>query len=538
MTELIIDGQSVQVAHGATILDAARQLGLDIPTLCYLEQCGPMTSCLVCVVKVTQNGRSRVVPSCAAKAEPGMIVESETSEVRDLRRTAFELLLSDHVGDCLSPCHRICPLDLNIPRMIRQIEANDLDNALLTLRQALALPAILGRLCGAPCQNGCRRGGSCGGGSASIRDLERFVADSALKSPAKYLPPRKPATGKSIAIVGSGPTGLAAAYYLLRQGHACALFDRRPLPGGSLRHLDETALPAHILAAELEAMRQLGATFELTAPIGADGQSIDHLRRNYDAVLIAAGELPRTELDNLGLMASPVGVRVNTATAQTEHPNVFAAGAAVKPLKQLVRAMSEGHAAAECLHQYLVGLPIRPLEKAFSSVMGRIEPPELELFLKTASPAPRITPGHAPAGGFTLDEARGEAARCLHCDCRAEGSCSLQHYAELYGANPNRFARQRRLFEQHRHPAHVIFEPGKCILCGICIHIAKQAAEPLGLTFVGRGFNVQVAAPLNRPFSDGLQQVAADCVRHCPTGAIVFDDAPVRPACSRDPSGG
>jgi ferredoxin len=524
MPEIIIDGQSVEAPQGATLLDAARQLGIDIPTLCYLEQCGPMTSCLVCVVKVTQNDRSRIVPSCAAKAEPGMIVESETAEVRDLRRTAFELLLSDHVGDCLSPCHRICPLDLNIPRMIRQIETNDLDNALVTLRQALALPAILGRLCNAPCQNGCRRGGSCGGGSAAIRDLERFVADSGLRSPAKYLPARKPSTGKSIAIVGSGPAGLAAAYYLLRQGHACTLFDRQPQPGGSLRHLDEKTLPAAILDAELDALRHLGAQFHPSTSVGADGLAIEQLRRKHDSVLVAAGELSKAELEQLGLMASPVGVRVNTATAQTEHPNVFAAGSAVKPVKLLVRAMSEGQAAAECLHQFLVGLPIRPLEKAFSSVMGRLEPPELELFLKSASPVPRTVPARGPNTGFTTDEARGEAARCLHCDCRAEGSCNLQHYAELYGANPNRFARQRRLFDQQRHPAHVIFEPGKCILCGICIHIAKQAAEPLGLTFVGRGFNVQVAAPLHHSFSDGLQKVAADCVKHCPTGAIVFDD--------------
>jgi ferredoxin len=261
--------------------------------------------------------------------------------------------------------------------------------------------------------------------------------------------------------------------------------------------------------------------------VGAGGITIEHLRRQFDAVLIATGELSKPDLIDLGLMASPVGVRINTATAQTEHLNVFAAGGVVKPVKQLVRAMSEGQAAAECLHQYVVGLPIRPLEKAFSSVMGRLEAPELDIFLKAASPIPRTSPARGSQAGFTVDEARGEAARCLHCDCRAEGNCNLQHYAELYGANPNRFSRQRRHFEQHHHPAGVIFEPGKCILCGICIHIAKQAAEPLGLTFVGRGFNVQVAAPLDHPFSEGLQKVAADCVEHCPTGAIVLDDTPV-----------
>jgi ferredoxin len=405
--------------------------------------------------------------------------------------------------------------------MIRQIETNALNDALITLRQSLALPAVLGRLCHAPCQNGCRRGGSCGGGSAAIRDLEQYVADHGLRSNGHYLPPRKPSTGKSVAIVGSGPAGLAAGYYLLRQGHACTFFDRRPRAGGSLREVDEAMLPPKILEGELEAFQKLGAAFQLSTPVGVNGQSLHHLRRHFDAVVIATGEMSGADVTCLGLMASPTGVRINTTTAQTEHPNVFAAGSAVKPVKPLVRAMSEGQTAAECLHQYLMGLPIRSLEKAFSSVMGRLEPTELEMFIKNASPSPRLAPSRGPQAGFTVDEARGEAARCLHCDCRAEGSCNLQHYAELYGANPNRFARQRRHFEQRHHPAGVIFEPGKCILCGICIHIAKQAAEPLGLTFVGRGFDVQVAAPLDHPFPDGLQKVAAECAEHCPTGAIV-----------------
>jgi NADH dehydrogenase/NADH:ubiquinone oxidoreductase subunit G len=131
-------------------------------------------------------------------------------------------------------------------------------------------------------------------------------------------------------------------------------------------------------------------------------------------------------------------------------------------------------------------------------------------------------------------EARTEAGRCLHCDCRAAGHCALQHYAELYGANPNRFSRQRRRFAQEQHPGGVIFEPGKCILCGICIAIAQRSAEPLGLTFVGRGFDVQVAAPWGRSFAAGLQKVAAECVAACPTGAIVFADgkpAACDPAC-------
>lgn len=117
-----IDGKPVEVAPGRTVLQAARQIGLDIPTLCHLEKCGPLTSCQVCLVKVAANGQGRLVPSCATLAVPGMVIESESEEVHEARRTALELLFSDHVGDCLSPCHRLCPLQLNIPAMIRQIK--------------------------------------------------------------------------------------------------------------------------------------------------------------------------------------------------------------------------------------------------------------------------------------------------------------------------------------------------------------------------------------------------------------------------------
>jgi len=171
--KITIDGKSVEVAPGRTVLEAARQIGLNIPTLCHLEKCGPLTSCQVCLVKVVASGQGRLVPSCATRAEPGMVIESETVEVHEARRTALELLFSDHVGDCLSPCHRLCPLQLNIPAMIRQIEAGRLDEATATVRQALPLAGVLGRLCHHPCEQGCRRGVF--DEPAAIRDMERFL---------------------------------------------------------------------------------------------------------------------------------------------------------------------------------------------------------------------------------------------------------------------------------------------------------------------------------------------------------------------------
>jgi predicted molibdopterin-dependent oxidoreductase YjgC len=162
-------------------------------------------------------------------------------------------------------------------------------------------------------------------------------------------------------------------------------------------------------------------------------------------------------------------------------------------------------------------------DKPFSSIMGRLEPGELATFVRSAKPGPALTPCSA-CSGFTKNEAAEEAARCLRCDCRSSGHCALQTYATTYGADGSRFRSQRRPFEQYLQPGGVIFEPGKCILCGICVKLTEIAREPLGLTFIGRGFDVRIGTPFNQAIEAGLQKVAEECVRHCPTGALEFRD--------------
>ncbi len=519
LIKLTIDGRPVEVEPGQTVLQAARQIGLHIPTLCFLEKCSPSTSCLVCLVKWKFNGQSRMVPACATRVQPGMVIESETGEVHEARRTALELLLSDHVGDCLSPCHRICPLHLNIPEMLRQIQAERWQDAIMTLREALPLPAVLGRLCHHPCENGCRRGAW--DQPAAIRDLEQLVAERDLQAPEPWLPVPKASTLKSIAIVGSGPAGLAAAYFLLRHGHGCTVVDRRPAPGGSLRRqVEEGALPGWILDREIQQLERLGLQFRLGVELGGV-ITVEGLLRGFDAVLLCLGELRPGEAASYGVALAGAALRIAPGTYQTSVPQVFAAGSATRPAKHLVRAMSEGQAAAESIDRFLAGQDQSP-SKEFSSMMGRLEKSEVEAFLELANPAPRQSRTCEGCGAFTDAQAHVEAGRCLHCDCRAAGNCRLQAYAAAYGADPNRFREQRRPFCQDVQPGGIIFEPGKCILCGICIQLAEQAEEPLGLTFSGRGFDVRVAAPFHRAIVEGLQKAGAACVEHCPTGALSF----------------
>ena len=155
MPTLTIDGQPVTVPEGATVLDAARALGIAVPALCHRHGFAPSTSCMACVVK--DVGAGQLIPSCTAPAAEGMQIESQTDEVLAARRHALELLLSDHPADCLAPCEVVCPAGMAIPRMIRQVAAGDVRGAAATARAALVLPATLGRVCPAPCEKGCRR---------------------------------------------------------------------------------------------------------------------------------------------------------------------------------------------------------------------------------------------------------------------------------------------------------------------------------------------------------------------------------------------
>jgi ferredoxin len=327
-----------------------------------------------------------------------------------------------------------------------------------------------------------------------------------------------------VVVVGAGPVGLTAAHDLARRGHGVTVIDRNGRAGGKLRDMAEGELPAAVLDAEVALLAGMGIEFKCGIELG-NQVTLDGLKRGFEAILITVGELAEGDGAKLGAPLSGAVLKADPSTCRLGASNVFAAGACVKPVKQVVRAMSEGRAAAECVHRFLLGRAPRRPEKPFSSIMGRLEPGELREFLGAASQEHKVAPCDRCAG-INRGEAVREAARCLHCDCRSSGNCLLQHYAQVYGADASRFRSERRPFEQQLQPGGVIFEPGKCILCGICVKLTELAAEPLGLTFVGRGFDMRVAAPFGRPIQEGLRLVAEECVRHCPTGALAFAGKP------------
>ena len=113
MIHLTIDGRQIAVEKGTTVLSAAERLGIRIPTLCHVKGLEPSSSCFVCAVEI--EGRRNFLPACSMPVEENMVVRTSTEEVRNARRMALELLLSDHAGECEAPCTARCPAGLDIP---------------------------------------------------------------------------------------------------------------------------------------------------------------------------------------------------------------------------------------------------------------------------------------------------------------------------------------------------------------------------------------------------------------------------------------
>ena len=511
---LTIDGQSVTVPDGSTVLDAARQLGLNIPTLCHLAGVKEnRPSCMACVVRIGND--SRLSPSCSTKVTQGMVVASETPEVKAARKAAMELLFSDHLGDCISVCQRVCPARLQIPATIRLVAEGKMREAIALVKENVVFPGVMGRICRAACQAGCRRGKY--DGAVAIQLIEREVANQDLASAEPFTPACDPPSGKRVAIVGAGASGLSAAFFLMRSGHGCTVFDDHAEPGGHMRYgVPETELPRAVLDGEIEVIQRLGLELRLNMRLGRD-MSLAELRQQFDAVILAVGNMQKTDPTGLGVDATERTIRIEASTYQTNIPGVFAGGSAIRTGYDPARSVGDGRVLAECVDDFLKGRGHHISHKDFTSTIPKLPPEEYQELAKGAVATLSVRE--------LITEAETAAGRCCHCDCRSASNCRLRLFAEAYEVDSLAYrGEHRRRFEFIRQPAGVIFEPGKCISCGICIELAAQAQAPLGLTFIGRGFDLKIGVPLNGPLADGLQKAAEDCVKHCPTGALTFED--------------
>lgn len=283
---VILNNKEVYGFQGQKILDLCAECGVEIPTLCYDPHLSVHGGCSVCLVDV--KGAKALVRACANTITPGMVIDTNNEKVNGARKLALELLLSDHVGDCRPPCTLTCPANGNVQAYINQTAQGKYREALDTLHHHVTLPASIGRVCPAPCQEKCRRN-FVDEEPVSIREIKRFVADWAIERNDLGNIPHIEENGKSVAVVGGGPAGVSAAYFLRLHGYRVTIFEREEKLGGMMRYgIPDYRLPQDVIQKEIDWLLAHGVDVRTNTGLGRD-ITLDELREEYDSVLLAMG---------------------------------------------------------------------------------------------------------------------------------------------------------------------------------------------------------------------------------------------------------
>lgn len=216
-----------------------------------------------------------------------------------------ELLKGKNRKAALVPCRYTCPAEIDVPRYIRFIQEKNYSAATAVIREKVPFPGVLGYVCDHPCESVCRRGEI--NQPIAIRELKRFAAEHDEERVWEKNSNKKPQTDKKVAIIGSGPAGLTAAYYLSNQGHAVTVFESLPLAGGMMRFgIPEYRLPRDVIDSEIKDIENMGVEIKTGTRI----ESVDKLfEEGYDAVLVALGthqgqKLPVPGADSDGVLIS------------------------------------------------------------------------------------------------------------------------------------------------------------------------------------------------------------------------------------------
>jgi formate dehydrogenase major subunit len=676
-----IDGEPVEVEKGTTILDAAKAQGKFIPTFCHNKELKPFASCFVCVVEV--EGRPNLIPSCSTVAMEGMNVLTQSERVMRARRTCVELLLSDHLGDCLGPCMTACPAGIDIPGFVKHLALGEDREALELIKHNMPLPGILGRVCTRPCETACRR--QLVEEPIAICQLKRYPADVVAASGEDYLPKPAASTGKKVAIVGAGPAGLTAAYYLQLLGHSCTVYDAHEAPGGMTRYgIPSYRLPRDVIDREVKVIEDLGAEFQYNKRLGSDF-TLDELREDSDAVFLGLGaqkassmrvegedlegvltgigflgevsrdekhpigkrvmvvgggntaidaartalrlgaeevtilyrrtrkEMPAWEEEivaaeeegvNLEILAAPTKVEKNDDgslkvtcirmelgepddsgrrrpmpqegsehvreydnviaaigqgvdasmagdcelerwgnihadphTMQTSIKDVFSGGDCVTGADIAVNAVAAGRRAAISIDQLVMGREVVGEPRVYNHTMGELDDvpaaiPE-EFDKADRSRMPHLDPKargkifDEVETGFTAEQVRAEAQRCMECGCRDAHECRLRSYASLFDAIQDRYVGARREYERDASHEKIVHDSHKCIQCGTCVRTTDELLGTHAMGFVGRGFTARVKPAMERAMALVEGKQLEKIVENCPVGALTFKTDPV-----------
>ncbi|MEE3428376.1 MAG: FAD-dependent oxidoreductase [Ruminococcus sp.] len=669
MINLTINGKAVQAPEGSTILEAARSAGIYIPTLCYDEAVEVYGACGLCVVEA--EGIPKLLRSCSAKVSEGMVVNTESERVVQSRKIAMELLMSAHDGDCVAPCQLNCPARTDCQGYVGLIANGEYDAALKLIKNKIALPASIGRVCPHPCEKACRRQNV--EEPINIAQLKAFAADMDLKSDS-YLPEKQEPSGKKVAIIGGGPAGLTAAYYLTIMGHSVTVYDMMDKMGGMLRYgIPQYRLPKEVLDKEIAIIEKTGVKFVNNVKLGVDF-TVKSLKEENDAVIVAVGawksssmrtkgeeldgvyggidflraviqgnapeigekvaicgggntamdacrtavrlgakevyvvyrrtrnEMPadKLEIDEAEeegviykFLTNPLSFngengKVKSVTLQvmelgepdasgrrrpvpvegkteeidvdsvilaigqklvtddvtelelndrgnivadndfftTNIDGVFAIGDATNRGASIaIEAIGEADRCAKAVDAYLNG---KALDTRVPYISKR---DESTIDYSDREKESRINPKVLPADvrnknfdevslGFTEEEAKKEANRCLECGCREYYKCKLLNVAQRYDIEPERFKGEMPHKYTHDENAFIERNTSKCILCGLCVRSCREVMNLSSIGLMGRGFKTDVSPAFSLPLDQTNCNNCGLCVQLCPTGSL------------------
>ncbi len=292
--KITIDGQKITAQAGITVLKAAQRAGIYIPTLCQVGRKNSEHPCELCVVEV--EGLQKPVSSCSFPVKEGMLVATKSEALTGYRKAKIEALAGTHFGDCKAPCNLTCPAQINVQGYIAHVAKGQYEEAMRLIMARNPFPFSVGRVCPRFCETRCRR--ILVDEPVSINHIKRFVADWCMSGKVDLKLGCGPSTGKRVAVIGGGPAGLTAAFYLARKGHDITVFEAMPKLGGMLRYgLPSYKISPRVLDYETSTILRLGISVKFNQKWGADFSLQSLKDRGFDAIFIGTGAWVPKPLD-------------------------------------------------------------------------------------------------------------------------------------------------------------------------------------------------------------------------------------------------